>query len=284
MTHRFNVLLPAILLSCLPVLGQMRIAGITEKDTLQQSTHHRVDTIVISHKDTVYYMPAKKRLNPIKTGEELYPKIDMGLSRPVLAFRTNLLLPLLNIGIECPICNRWSIAADFYYPWVPRKWMNKWAASQMNCIQGLGGYLEGRYWFGTHHRLSEPAYGKYRLLGHSLGLTTGAAYYDLEWDGRGEQGEVFVAGIGYTYVLPLGKKGGVHLEFDIAAGAVYRIWHPYDVHEQGGYLIRGRDENNISIVNEKSWGFYPIKAGISLVVPIFTERLSNSSNNKTGRR
>ena len=241
----------------------------------------RRDTVVIYHKDTVYYMPVDRRLDPLRV-QALYPKVDRKLRRPVLALRSNLLLPLLNVGVEYPISNRWSVAADFYYPWCPREWMNAWTPSQMNCLQGLGGYLEGRFWFGAEHRASEPDYGKYRLLGHSLGLIAGAAYYDVEYQGGGRQGELFAAGLGYTYALPLGKKGGVHMEFDIAVGAVYHMWHPYDVREVGGYLLRRKDENSVGIYTVNEWRVLPIRAGVSLVVPIFTDK-PLVTRKKTGR-
>lgn len=182
--------------------------------------------------------------------------------RPVLALKTNLLMPLLNIGVECPVTDKWSVAADFYYPWCPREWINRWTESQMNCLQALGGYLEGRYRFE----------GRQHPHGHSLSLIAGAAYYDAERGGTGQQGEVFTTGIGYTYALPLGKKGVIRLEFTIAAGAVYRRWHPYSVHETGGYLFRDKDENGVGISSLSKWSVHPIKAGVSLAVPIFTGR------------
>ena len=213
-------------------------------------------------KDTLHYLPP-----------------DQIQKNTVLAFRSNLLLPLLNIGIECPLSNRWSVAADFYYPWCPREWMNRWTEHQMECLQTLGGYIEGRYWFGIRQQ-QESGYGKCRLLGHSLGLIAGAAYYDMEHNGEGEQGEVFSVGIGYTYAFPLGKKGGVHLEIDIAVGAIYRIQHPYDVHESGGYPLYRKDENNVSIKTKSQWSMFPMKTGISLVAPVF----SNRSLLKNGKR
>lgn len=196
--------------------------------------------------------------------------IEQNMRNPVLALRSNLLLPLLNIGIEYPLSDRWSVAADFYYPWCPREWMNRWTEPQMECVQGLGGYIEGRRWFG-------PGYS---LLGHSLGLIAGAAYYDMEHNGEGEQGEVFAAGIGYTYAFPIGKKGGVHLEIDIAVGAQYRIRHPYDVHEAGGYPLYRKDENNISIKSKSQWSIFPVRTGISLVVPIFNDQPLSTGKRK----
>lgn len=246
---------------------------------IQTNAAVQKDTVVVYHKDTVYYLPVDKRREPLKARSP-YQEIDNHLTRPILAFRSNLLMPLLNIGIEYPISNRWSAAADFYYPWCPRAWMNKWSAPQMTCVQGLGGYVEGRYWLGTRHCEHEADNGKYRLLGHSLGLIAAGAYYDLEFKGTGQQGEVLAVGVDYTYAIPVGKKCGVHLEFAFAIGAVCHIWHPYNVYEQGGYLLRQKDENNANFVSKINWSFFPIKAGINLSVPVFEREQKNKSGRK----
>jgi hypothetical protein len=41
---------------------------------------------------------------------------------PIFSLRTNLLVPALNIGAELPLGDRWSLAADYYFPWC---WPNK---------------------------------------------------------------------------------------------------------------------------------------------------------------
>ena len=38
--------------------------------------------------------------------------------KPVVAVRSNLLVPALNVGVEVPIGTNWSVAADYYFPWV----------------------------------------------------------------------------------------------------------------------------------------------------------------------
>ena len=35
----------------------------------------------------------------------------------LFAARTNLLVPALNVGLEFPIKDHWSIGVDYYYPW-----------------------------------------------------------------------------------------------------------------------------------------------------------------------
>lgn len=180
---------------------------------------------------------------------------------PVVALRTNLLLPAMNIGVEVPLGNRWSVAADWYFPWLWRQWGNRMYVPQKYCFEGLGGYLEGRYWLGNNH-LRESVCDKYRLSGHSIGLIIAGGYYDLQWIWRGIQGEYGAVGIGYMYGLPLGRKGAVHLEFEVAFGFMTTGYRGYEVHEEGGRLIGNWQDG--------SWkGPVPLKAGVNLVVPLF---------------
>ena len=179
---------------------------------------------------------------------------------PILAFRSNLLVPAMNVGVEVPLGNRWSVGADWYYPWAWRPWVNRVQPAQSVCFQMLGGSVEGRYWLGRAHR-PDDAYRKYRLLGHSLGLLVEAGYYDFQPAWKGRQGEYFGVGIDYMYAVPLGK-GNVHLEFDIAVGYANTGWRGYEVHETGGKLIGNWEDS--------SWqGLVPMRAGINLVIPIF---------------
>lgn len=183
-------------------------------------------------------------------------KLDTLLRTPIMAFRSNLLLPLMNIGVEVPIGNRWSLSADWNYPWVWR------LPDHKDCFEFLGGTAEARYWFGRRHRPGEKN-TKYRLLGHSIGLVAGAGYYDFQEKWAGFQGEYGAAGIDYQYAMPLGKKGNVHLEFDLTLGVITAQNIPYDVFSSGGILLH-RD----GLVERFNWAG-PIKGGVSLVVPIF---------------
>ena len=183
-------------------------------------------------------------------------RLDTLLRVPVFAFRTNLLAPLLNVGFEVPIGNRISMGADWYYPWV---WRNP---DHRNCFQLLGGTGEVRYWFGYRHQEGKE-FAKYRLLGHSLALIGGGGYYDFERQRDGFQGEFGLVGIDYMYAMPIGKRAGLHLEFDIALGYIGSKNKPYDVYTDGGILLH-RD----GIVSRFNW-VGPVKAGVNLVVPIF---------------
>ena len=172
------------------------------------------------------------------------------LRKPVVAIRSNLLVPALNFGVEVPIGNNWSVGADYYYPWVWPKRDNK------NCFELLAWGIEGRYWFGKERTVFD------RLRGHSIGLYGYMGYYDFERNFHGHQGEFVNVGVDYTYAMAVGKKKSVHFEFSIGLGFIYSQARQYSVIEANGPLI----SNKIT----KSIGFFgPTKANISLVVPIF---------------
>ena len=127
-----------------------------------------------------------------------------------LAIRTNLLLPFLNVGVEVPIGNRWSVGADWYYPWFPRSDFHR------NCTQMDGLSVEGRYWMGKSHNRGEVNRTN-RLLGHSVGVFAMGGRYDLERDFSGHRGEYVMGGIDYLFAMPVWQKR-MHLEFSLGVG------------------------------------------------------------------
>ena len=168
--------------------------------------------------------------------------------------RTNLLLPLLNVGFELPLGNRWSIAADWYYPWAFRK------SDHKNCFQIDGLSLEGRYWFGSKHT-SGVENKQYRLLGHSVAAFAMAGRYDLEHDYSGHQGEYILGGVDYLYAIPIFKKK-LHLEFSFGVGFLYSWARHYNVYEEGGKAYRNKN------FRKRFSYFGPLRASVSLVIPI----------------
>lgn len=171
------------------------------------------------------------------------------LNETVFAIRTNLLLPALNVGAELPVGERWSIGADYYYPWL---WPSK---KNKNCFEMLGWSVEGRYWFGKNRKAEK------RLLGHSLALYGAGGYFDFEKDYTGKQGEFISGGLDYTYALALGKRGRVNMEFTIAVGYIHSNSRKYNVHSEGGPLLKEDGDILFDYVG-------PTKAAISLVIPI----------------
>ena len=176
---------------------------------------------------------------------------------PIFAVRSNLLVPALNVGVEVPIGNNWSVGADYYFPWL---WPNK---DNINCFEFLGWGIEGRYWFGKNRTAFD------RLKGHSVGLYGYMGYYDFERNYHGHQGEFVNVGLDYTYAMAVGKKKSVHFEFSLGVGFIYSQARKYTVIEAGAPLISDKITKHISF-------FGPTKANISLVVPIFQKVKPNN--------
>ena len=169
-------------------------------------------------------------------------------SREIFFLKSNLLLPLGNIGVEVPLGNRWSVGADFYYPWLKRK------SDHKNCIQALMWNLEGRYWLGNNRTKADV------LEGHSVGFNVMAGYYDFEKNYEGYQGEFVNFSFDYTYGMPI-FKDKLHLEFTIGLGYFFSQADKYDVFEEGGKGYRRSYKENFRYLG-------PNKMGVSIVVPI----------------
>ncbi len=177
-------------------------------------------------------------------------KEQLPIRKPVVALRSNLLVPALNVGVEVPIGTHWSVGADYYFPWVWPKRDNK------NCFELLSWGIEGRYWFGRNRTVFD------RLQGHSVGLYGYMGYYDFERNFHGHQGEFVNVGLDYTYAMAVGKRKQVHFEFSLGVGYIYSQARKYTVIEAGAPLISDK-------ITKKIGFFGPTKANISLVVPIF---------------
>lgn len=165
------------------------------------------------------------------------------------ALRTNLLLPLLNVGAEQPIGDRWSVGADVYWPWVPR------GSSHKHCFQAFGIGVEGRYWLGRNRS------GENRLRGHSVGVFSMSGYYDWERNYSGYQGDFVMGGVDYLYALPV-FRGKLRLELSLGIGYFYSKSTHYEVYEDGGKGYRDKDYRKIFEY------FGPLKAGVALVLPL----------------
>lgn len=169
---------------------------------------------------------------------------------PRFSLRTNLLVPALNVGAELPIGNNWSVAADYYYPWIWPGQKNK------NCFEFLGWSAEGRYWFGRERMPQD------RLKGHSVGLYVAGGYFDFEKNFRGMQGEFVSPGVDYTYSMAIGRKKNLHLQFTLAVGYIRSWGRTYDVYGEYGELYP--DEGTLV------WDYVgPTKAAVTLVVPFY---------------
>ena len=169
---------------------------------------------------------------------------------PLASVRTNLLVPALNVGAELPLGNNWSVAADYYFPWI---WPSK---KNENCFEFLGWSAEGRYWFGRNRKPQD------RLKGHSVGVYFAGGYYDFERSYRGMQGEFISPGVDYTYSMAIGRRKNLHLQFTLAVGYIRSWGRTYNVFGSYGELYP--DEGTVI------WDYVgPTKAAVSLVVPFY---------------
>lgn len=201
-------------------------------------------------------LPVVEKESPVLTKDtivselnvDLHPELCKVSSEELVFLRSNVLLPLGNFGVEVPIGTRWSVGADFYYPWLKRK------SDHKNCIQALMWNLEGRYWLGKN-RTKEDV-----LEGHSLGFNAMAGYYDFEKNYEGYQGEFVNFSFDYTYGMPI-FKDKLHLEFTIGLGYFFSQADKYDVFEEGGKGYRRGYKENFRYLG-------PNKMGVSIVVPI----------------
>lgn len=183
--------------------------------------------------------------------------------KTLAAIRSNLLLPLLNIGVEVPIDNRWSVALDWYYPWLWRAWHK--SSEMKDCFELLFANATLRYWLGKKHEPRKENW-RYRLTGHALGLNLGWGYYDIGRDYTGHQGDFYHIGAEYSYAKALGRRKRVFLHFSLGMGYVHSIAEGYKVYEEGGHAFRSGRNKRVNWIG-------PTKAEVALVIPIYKKIL-----------
>lgn len=178
--------------------------------------------------------------------------------KPVFALRSNLLLPLMNVGAQIPLGNRFSIGLDWYYPFIYRHWSPY--LDQTNCFQALGPGADFRIYLGKKHRKGRENW-QYRLSGHSIGLNGMCGRYDVEWQFHGEQARFWCAGIDYMWSARIGKRKRMRLDLSVGVGYFQSRAVEYQVFRPGGLAYKtGR-------ILEHTW-MGPTKATVSLVIPI----------------
>ncbi len=206
---------------------------------------------------TVQRLPAQQiwyEGPPYQALSDEYPnlKFDWELNtlprRTLFALKTNLLfdaITAVNLEIEVPIGSRYSVAAEWIFPW----WLTD---SRQRCFELLCGTVEGRYWLGKQ-RTEED-----QLLGWAVGLYAGCGYYDLEWDGKGRQGEnVIAGGVSGSYAHLIGEH--LRLEYSLGLGMLTTKYRKYEAEKCDNEWILLRTERG-----RTNW-FGPTRARISLV-------------------
>jgi hypothetical protein len=165
------------------------------------------------------------------------------------ALKTNLLYDAasaLNIGLEAPIGDKWSVVAEWVSPW--------WSSyDKQFYFQIMNANVEGRYWFGDRSK-------KLKLTGWFSGLSVGGGVYDILLDKQnGYQGEFQAYSVVGGYAHPIDKSGNLRLEYELGLGVL-----------STGYVKYWWDGFDYTLVapSPQSWRttvFGPTKVQISLV-------------------
>ena len=178
--------------------------------------------------------------------------------KPLLVLKTNMLYDLAlapNIEVEIPFGRdrRWSVMAEYLNPW--------WRLDKLNYayeIQEAG--VELRRWLTPRCDESRPW-----LSGSFLGAYLGSAKYDLEYNGVGDQGEVWSLGATWGYSWPLNRR--LNLEFSLSAGYMKGKRRHYNAEFDSTHLIY-KYTKNLSY-------FGPTKLKVSLVWIIPSKKKKN---------
>ncbi len=198
---------------------------------------------------------------PTPTPEPKAEPVVTPIPMPLFALKTNLLFDvatLLNVELEVPIGDRWSVAGEWIFPWWTscgnrrNDWQN--GKSRRNTLEVLNGNIEGKYWFGD--RSDRPV-----MTGWHLGLYAGAGKYDIERRAEGYQGEFFIsAGLSGGYAHTINKSGNLRMEYSLGLGYLQTDYVHYHEHlgiDDEWHTIR---QNSVSY----SW-IGPTRARVSLV-------------------
>ncbi|MFR9503664.1 MAG: DUF3575 domain-containing protein [Rikenellaceae bacterium] len=173
-------------------------------------------------------------------------EVDSLPRRTLFAVKTNLLfnaVTALNVELEIPIGDRYSIAGEWIFPW----WLSD---SRQRCFELLCGTVEGRRWLGDRT-------GVEQLTGWAVGLYAGCGYYDFEWDGTGYQGEnVIAGGISAAYAHSIGEN--LRLEYSLGVGLLTTKYRKYKAQQCG-------DDWNLKLTERSTKHFFgPTRCRISL--------------------
>lgn len=179
------------------------------------------------------------------------PLIELKQRRPLFALKTNLLFDLasiLNVEVEAPIGNRWSVAGEWMFPW--------WRNSKSNfTMQLLSGHGEVKYWLGN--RMKHEV-----MTGWNLGLYGGGGKYDFQiFNDDGVQGDFFDIGLGVGYAHKISRN--FRMEYSLGFGYLRSDYEAY-------HRVRNTQYGDIKVV-DYPWethrlnGFGPTRVRVSLV-------------------
>lgn len=166
------------------------------------------------------------------------------------AVKTNLLydaVTALNVEVEFPIKNHWSVMVEDVFPW--------WEKDNKYCLQLWEMGVEGRYWF------RDNRYHSQKLQGHFAGAYVMSGKYDFQWDTDiNYQGEFWSVGATYGYSKCISRYFLLELSASVGfLSSAYRHYYPSE-----GYEVLLRDKYKSGRTNY----FGPTKLKVSLVLPL----------------
>lgn len=182
--------------------------------------------------------------------------------KPLFALKTNLLFDaatLVNLGVEIPIGSRYSIGADFYFPW--------WQSRKNDItIQMLAGTVEGRYWFGKRAE-------RLPMTGLFAGVFAGGGYFDFQLgklsDTKGVQGDIFFMGglsAGYAHTI----SNRLRMEYSLGLGYMQCEYRKYETAKDTRF-------GDIKVFPypwevKRTSVLFPLKASVSLVWMLYSKK------------
>ena len=215
-------------------------------DIVVPDAHAREDSIAVKVTDTVAV--AKPVATPLDTVVPASvtvvesPAVYTKERRPLFAVSTNLLYESatvftgfhtvpMNIGIELPLNQHWSLTGNYMAtaPW--HAWNNN-----ADCVELLHADLGAR-WYpgGTFANPFKPKENRELLDGWYAYASMGAGYYDFERNGRGYQGEEVLGTLGLGYGLTLGNNWS--LDFALGGGPVFTRYRYYIGRSNNEHLV-----------------------------------------------
>ncbi len=250
-------------------LAVILLAGAASNVAYAQDTPPKKDTIYIHNSVKILIFGDSSGNGAVvagvggqgNQGEKAADNLKEYEYKPIFTLRSNLLLPLMNVGAQIPLGNRFSLGLDWYYPFIYRSWSPY--LDQTNCFQALGPGADFRVYLGRKHSKGRENW-QYRFSGHSIGVYGMVGRYDVEWQFHGEQARFLNAGIDYMYSARIGKKKRLRLDLSLGVGYFKSDAVEYQVFRPGGKAYKtGR-------TLEHTW-IGPSKATVSLVIPIYAK-------------
>ena len=181
------------------------------------------------------------------------------VGRPVSEFsfavKTNLpadLVTAVNLGVEVPLGENFSLNAHFTFPWwTAGPYGNKYA------LQMLDAEGELRWWF---------APGEERLQGHYVALQGGGGKFDLQWGRDIGCYQCYNWGVGLSYGYSMSLSEHWNLEFALTLGSLAIDYQHYVPSPDWSVLIR--DNAKAGVLHY----FGPTGLKVSLVYPFHIQR------------